>query len=81
MDVRRVAATLGGLYFIWGSTFVAVMIGIRSVPPLALTSLRYGIAGALVLVWARRKEGPLCLSGRQLLDAAIVGTQQQAPVG
>jgi drug/metabolite transporter (DMT)-like permease len=73
MDVRRVAAALGGLYFIWGSTFVAVMIGIRSIPPLALTSLRYGIAGALVLVWARRKEGPLRPSGRQLLDAALVG--------
>jgi drug/metabolite transporter (DMT)-like permease len=73
MDIRRVAAALGGLYFIWGSTFVAVMIGIRSVPPLALTSFRYGLAGALVLLWARRKEGPLRLSARELLDAAIVG--------
>ena len=73
MDIRRVAAALGGLYFIWGSTFVAVMIGIRSVPPLALTSFRYGLAGSLVLLWARRKEGPLRLSARELLDAAIVG--------
>src|SRR3989442_10929699 len=73
MDIRRVAAALGGLYFIWGSTFVGVMIGIRSIPPLVLTSFRYGIAGALVLLWARRKEGPLRLSARELLDAAIVG--------
>jgi drug/metabolite transporter (DMT)-like permease len=73
MDIRRVAAALGGLYVIWGSTFVAVMVGIRSVPPLALTSLRYGLAGALVLLWARRREGPLYVSGRGLLDAAIAG--------
>ena len=49
------------------------MVGIRSVPPLALTSLRYGLAGALVLVWARRKEGPLRASPRGLLDASIAG--------
>jgi drug/metabolite transporter (DMT)-like permease len=73
MDIRRVSAALGGLYFIWGSTFVAVMIGIRSVPPLALTSLRYGLAGALVLLWARRTEGELRLTARALLDSAIVG--------
>src|SRR2546423_3222384 len=73
MDIRRVGAALGGLYFIWGSTFVAVMVGIRSVPPFALTSLRYGLAGALVLLWARRKEGPLRVSARGLLDAAIAG--------
>jgi drug/metabolite transporter (DMT)-like permease len=73
MDIRRVAVALGGLYFIWGSTFVAVMIGIRSVPPLALTSFRYGLAGGLVLLWARRREGPLRVTMRQLMDAAIVG--------
>jgi drug/metabolite transporter (DMT)-like permease len=73
MDIRRIAAALGGLYFIWGSTFVAVMVGIRSIPPLALTSLRYGLAGALVLLWARRTEGPLRMSARGLLDAAIAG--------
>jgi drug/metabolite transporter (DMT)-like permease len=73
MDIRRVAAALGGLYVIWGSTFVAVMVGIRSIPPLALTSLRYGLAGALVLAWARRREGPLHASPRALLDAGIAG--------
>src|SRR5438876_288023 len=73
MDIRRVAAALGGLYFVWGSTFVAIVIAIRSFPPLALSSLRYGLAGVVVLLWARRKEGPLRLSARELLDAAIVG--------
>src|SRR6267378_2956941 len=37
---RRASLALATLYFVWGSTFVAVMIAIRSFPPLALSSLR-----------------------------------------
>jgi drug/metabolite transporter (DMT)-like permease len=70
---RRIAAALAALYLVWGSTFVAVMVAIRSIPPLFLSSARYGLAGLIVLAWARRREGPLRLSARELLDAAIVG--------
>ena len=70
---RRASLALATLYFVWGSTFVAVMIAIRSFPPLALSSLRYALAGVVVLLWARRKEGPLRASPRELLDASIVG--------
>jgi len=73
MDTRRIAAALAALYFVWGSTFVAVMIALRSFPPLTLSSLRYLLAGLVVLAWARRKEGPLRVSARELLDASVVG--------
>lgn len=73
MVSRRAAAALGTLYVVWGSTFVAIVVAIRSVPPLALSSARYGLAGVLVLLWARRTEGPLRVSLRQLLDSAVVG--------
>jgi len=68
-----VTAALAALYFVWGSTFVAVMIAIRSLPPFVLSSLRYLLAGMVVLAWARRKEGPLHVSPRELLDSSIVG--------
>jgi drug/metabolite transporter (DMT)-like permease len=70
---RRASLALATIYLVWGSTFVAVMVAIRSFPPLALSSLRYALAGSLVLLWARRKEGPLRVSARDLLDCAIVG--------
>ena len=74
-------AALAALYFVWGSTFVAVMIAIRSLPPFVLSSLRYLLAGMVVLAWARRKEGPLHVSPRELLDSSIVGFGLLAGLG
>jgi len=69
---RRATLPLAAIYLVWGSTFVAVMIAIRSFPPLALSSLRYALAGALVLAWARRREGPIRASSCELLDMSII---------
>jgi drug/metabolite transporter (DMT)-like permease len=47
---------LGGfsvIYFVWGSTFLAVKFGVASIPPLLLMGLRSFIAGAMLLGWAR----------------------------
>jgi drug/metabolite transporter (DMT)-like permease len=40
------------IYFVWGSTYLAVRVGVREVPPFLLASLRFLVAGALLLAWA-----------------------------
>src|SRR5580704_6528772 len=34
------------IYFVWGSTFLAIRVGVREVPPFLLAAMRFLIAGA-----------------------------------
>jgi drug/metabolite transporter (DMT)-like permease len=43
------------IYFVWGSTFLAIRIGVREVPPFLLAGLRFLIAGAALYAWARAR--------------------------
>jgi drug/metabolite transporter (DMT)-like permease len=52
------------IYFVWGSTFLAIRVGVREVPPFLLAGMRFFIAGVVLVAWtiARRERLP---SGRQ----------------
>jgi drug/metabolite transporter (DMT)-like permease len=39
------------IYFVWGSTFLAIRIGVREVPPFLLASVRFLIAGLVLYGW------------------------------
>lgn len=41
----------GIIYFVWGSTFLAIRIGVHEIPPLLFAALRFGTAGAALLLW------------------------------
>ena len=43
---------LGGLYLIWGSTFLSVRILLEFLPPLVISFSRNLVAGLLFLVWS-----------------------------
>ncbi len=53
------AATLGFLTFIWGTTWAAITISLRGIPPFTGVALRFAIAGALLIVYARIMGIPL----------------------
>ena len=67
----RVVFALIALYFIWGSTFLAIRIGVREVPPFLLAGMRFTVAGLVLYGWmlARGEPSP---SGRQWLSATIL---------
>src|SRR5580700_4027098 len=46
------------IYFVWGSTFLAIRVGVREVPPLLLASMRFFIAGVVLFVWMRLRGTP-----------------------
>ena len=59
------------IYFVWGSTFLAIRIGVREVPPLLLAAMRFSIAGLALYGWsiARGERSP---NARQWLSATVL---------
>jgi drug/metabolite transporter (DMT)-like permease len=55
------------IYLVWGSTFLAIRIGVREVPPFLLAAMRFFVAGLVLYGWmiARGERSP---SGRQWLS-------------
>jgi drug/metabolite transporter (DMT)-like permease len=68
-----VIAHFASIYLIWGSTYLAILFAIRSIPPLLMAGTRFFLAGIILYAAARLSGAPRA----RLLDwrtAAIVGT-------
>ncbi|MBZ5613345.1 MAG: EamA family transporter [Acidobacteriia bacterium] len=59
------------IYFVWGSTFLAIRVGVREVPPLLLASMRFFIAGIVLFGWLRLKGTP-SPSRREWVSASVL---------
>ena len=46
------------IYFVWGSTFLAIRVGVREVPPFLLAGMRFFVAGVVLFGWLRLKGTP-----------------------
>ena len=46
------------IYFVWGSTFLAIRVGVREVPPFLLAGMRFLIAGIVLYGWMRAMGTP-----------------------
>ena len=51
----RVWLALLTIYVVWGSTFIALAIIVRDLPPFLAMAIRHLAAGALLLAWALRR--------------------------
>ena len=63
----------GIIYFVWGSTFLAIRVGVQEVPPLLLAGMRFLVAGLVLYAWtmARGERSP---TGRQWVSAVVLAT-------
>ncbi len=61
------------IYLVWGSTYLGIRVAVQTLPPLVMASMRFMLAG-LLLLSALRLRGALGITRRQLRDNAIVGT-------
>ena len=68
-----IALALVALYFIWGSTFLAMRFAIESFPPFLMGAIRFLAAGVLLFGWLKIKGVP-SPTRSQWLGAGIVGT-------
>src|ERR1700722_14445172 len=46
------------IYFVWGSTFLAIRIGVHEVPPFLFAAMRFFTAGIVLYAWLRLKGTP-----------------------
>src|SRR5206468_12954470 len=53
-DFKTVLA-FAAIYIIWGSTFFAIRILVRTVPVFLAAGLRFAIAGLILFLWMRLK--------------------------
>ncbi len=63
------------IYIIWGSTYIAILIGLTAIPPFLLAGGRFLIAGLFLLVWCwwRGESMPTLLSmGRNTLYGILM---------
>ena len=63
-------AAFGAVYVIWGSTYLAIRIGISEIPPFFLAAVRYLITGAVLYPLARIRTGER--PGRRQWKAALL---------
>src|SRR5215467_14660637 len=54
----KVLLAFGIIYFVWGSTFLTIRVGVREVPPFFLAGMRFLIAGFALYAWLRVKRTP-----------------------
>lgn len=66
-----VGAAFLAIYILWGSTYLAVALGLESIPPFLLMGLRSLGGGLVLLAWSGRKTG--VRSGQAWLHAGVCG--------
>jgi drug/metabolite transporter (DMT)-like permease len=90
----RLIAAFAAVYLVWGSTYLAIRFAVETLPPLLMAGTRFLIAGAILLLWARLREGSKgptrrdwiigLASGALLLlggNGAVVWAEQRVPSG
>ena len=60
------------IYFIWGTTYLAIAIAIKTIPPFISGVARFLLAGSLMYVWLRLRS-PRPFAGVNLPMAALCG--------
>jgi drug/metabolite transporter (DMT)-like permease len=67
------ASAFAIVYVVWGSTYLAILFAIETLPPFLMASLRFFTAGAVLYVWSRTIGGAAAPNRTQWRATAIVG--------
>jgi drug/metabolite transporter (DMT)-like permease len=68
----KVVLAFAAIYFVWGSTYLAIRYCIETIPPFLLVGVRFGLAGA-ILYGASRLSGSPKPSSTQWVSCSIIG--------
>ena len=69
-----VILAFGQVYLFWGSTYLAIAIGVERIPPALMCATRFLVAGTLMLGYCWLRGRPIAYTGQQLWHMAVVGT-------
>jgi drug/metabolite transporter (DMT)-like permease len=70
---RRVWAALGVIYFVWGSTYLAIKIAVDTLPPLLTAGTRFLAAAAILATILAFRGTSLRISARELASSVFAG--------
>jgi drug/metabolite transporter (DMT)-like permease len=68
-----VILAFGLVYLFWGSTYLAIDIAVRTIPPALMCGLRFSIAGVVMLAVCAVTRRRIWYSARQIVLASVVG--------
>ena len=69
----KIAIALGIVYVVWGSTYLAIAVADRTLPPLLMLAVRFALAGGLLYGWSVwRGDVAAARPGRREWGAAAV---------
>lgn len=71
-ETWKVLAAFAAIYVIWGTTYLAMRIGVETIPPFFMASSRFLMAGIPMYFFLRRRGIPNP-SARQWRDGALIG--------
>jgi drug/metabolite transporter (DMT)-like permease len=89
----KIIAAFAAVYIIWGSTYLAILYAIETLPPFIMAAVRFLVAGGLLYTWSRARApraptraewraalivGALLLMGG---NGAVVWAEQTVPSG
>jgi len=69
----RIWAALATIYVVWGSTYLAIKIAVRTQPPLLSGGTRFLAAGLMLAAVLAASRRSLRISSRELAAAALLG--------
>ncbi|HEX5152290.1 MAG TPA: EamA family transporter [Parafilimonas sp.] len=68
----KILLAFAAIYFVWGSTYVVLRFGIKTIPPFLFSAARFFIAGILLLSYCLLKRKPLP-DRRSFINNSICG--------
>ena len=69
----RIPIAFAIVYLVWGSTYLAIRIGVEHLPPALFAGSRFVISGLILLAFALAKRLPLPKSSSEWLTTSITG--------
>lgn len=72
-DENKVLAAYLAVCFFWGSTYLAIRIGVKEMPPMIFASLRFLIAGSIMLGYCKIKKIKISNELSEIKNLSIVG--------
>jgi drug/metabolite transporter (DMT)-like permease len=68
----RILASFAAVYVVWGSTYLAILYAVQTIPPFVMVGTRFIVSGLILYAWARWRGSPRATAA-QWRDATITG--------
>lgn len=73
MKMNKALLAYLAVCFFWGSTYLAIRIGVKDMPPFVFAGIRFVVAGSLLLVFSKLRGYSFPKEPRQIFKYALVG--------